>query len=486
MNLIIIILALVLRLYGLGTNYWYNHDTARDILVARAAIDLHKIPLVGSFSSAGAFVFGPHWYWFLAAVSFLFPRQEIAVPLALIFLSLGSLGLILLALKTATKTPSYLIAGLFIALLPGSISSSWTVSQHGLVGFFAAGMVYILVKLLDKFTRLMAVLFGFSFGVAVALHFQALNLIFLAVPLFWHWRSDFRLILKFSFFSFIGFLIGLGPYLYWDIIGSFGNSKALLDYFLVGQHRFYVPNRWLTYVLSYWPSILGGYFGAGQKTGWVILGLAGATFVSCLKMRRKIDFSFWALGFALGANFLLFRFYKGPQFRGYLIFLDPIIIFLLGYLMVKIYEMSRSVAIILIFILTCQSLVMVSRTRLFHQDKDNLIAARQGLEKKYPQEKFVIYTNHPYAGNCSFNTQLVLDSASLSSNQGRPIGVCLGEISGCTDLISPEVISEFRFGSDTCILYNLQADPKFEHKIGWWHNFGSTALYNEVQEWWQK
>ena len=62
---IIVGIAFVLRFYNYNNRWGLAYDQAHDALVARYALEAGKIPLVGPFSSAGAFQTGGEWYWII-------------------------------------------------------------------------------------------------------------------------------------------------------------------------------------------------------------------------------------------------------------------------------------------------------------------------------------------------------------------------------------------------------------------------------------
>src|SRR4030042_6926185 len=76
---LILLLAILLRFYRFPDRWFIFADMARDILVGREALRLHQLPLVGSFSSAGPFVFGPLFYW-LISFSYLPSTNILILP----------------------------------------------------------------------------------------------------------------------------------------------------------------------------------------------------------------------------------------------------------------------------------------------------------------------------------------------------------------------------------------------------------------------
>lgn len=479
---LIILLALLLRLAGLKEGYWYNHDTARDILVARGAITLGQIPWVGSFSSAGPFVFGPQWYWFLVVVNLFFPTAEIAVPIAVIAVSLGTLLFSVLTAKELGGKVFAVITGLFLALSPYFITSAWTVSQHGMTIFFSALTVFAAVNLLKGKSLWWNLVLGFAVGMATSLHTQALTLVLFFLPPVLFGKREIKEILKKIILITAGFLIGLGPYLYWDTINQFKNTKAILDFLLIGQYRFYVPNRWLTYVFDFWSSIFGDYFGANLILGFGILAAVFLVFFYGI-LKRKLPLGLGVIFVFFVLEFILFRYYHGERFRGYFLFLDPVISLLLAWLLFQVYKFKKIFLIVIMVFILFNSVVATVKVLAQNNSASDMFTMRDNLKSKYPGKQFTLYTNHPRAGACSFNFDLILDSAGLLSPNGYPLGMCVDSPQACSP--NPVLISTHYLGGEKCYLLDLTGDQNFQSRLGWWHDFDKRALFDEVENWWK-
>src|SRR3990167_5843356 len=70
----IIILSFVIRFYNFPNRWGLGTDDARDALIALEALKRHELPLMGPFSSAGAFVTGGIYYWFIMASYLILPN----------------------------------------------------------------------------------------------------------------------------------------------------------------------------------------------------------------------------------------------------------------------------------------------------------------------------------------------------------------------------------------------------------------------------
>src|SRR3989344_654878 len=69
----VLALSAFLRFYDFSNRFGLAYDQARDVIVAREALRTFTIPMIGPFTSAGPFVYGPQWYWLLMLFVAVFP-----------------------------------------------------------------------------------------------------------------------------------------------------------------------------------------------------------------------------------------------------------------------------------------------------------------------------------------------------------------------------------------------------------------------------
>lgn len=444
MVILILVLGLAVRLAGLRTDYWYNQDTARDILVAREAIATGQLPLVGSFSSAGPFVFGPHWYWFLMA------SETVGnTPLILIALSLLTVLLIALAAYEIGGKKFFLITLIFASLSPLLIESSWAVINQGLSGFFCALILFLLTRSFKFPNRKTAFFLGFAYSFAIFLHYQTLNLLFFIPFIIFNFKLNF-------IYFILGFLIPSAPFLYWDYLRNFNNAKEIIYYFLEGQNKFYVPYRWLTHVFEFIPGLFGG------KTYVVLLIVSGLVF-----WRRWVNKKILVVCLFLLFEFILLRFYKGPKFSGYFVYLFPFIALVISYALTLIWEKSKPVFLIF-------ALAFLVNFVTFFTAVIRTPAAGAGFDL-LPKEKISVYSDNPYATECAYSLALYLDGNKRLGNGSSPVSVCPDTPKNCgqTDLIA-----SFPFKGGVCSLFSLKKPTG--------KDYSRKAVYNDVQNWWTK
>lgn len=466
---LIIFLAAVLRLRGFDERYLLGSDTARDLLVARGAVALGELPRVGSFSSAGPFVFGPNWYYFLMLPIVLFPNIFLA-PWWLMFLTsiffvviMGIIGRVVGGRRLG------LILASVAAVSPAAIGLSTYLTQHGLVEIWAAVALLGFVSFLKTRRALFALLTGLGVGGAVALHYQGLYLLV-------YFPIMFVLAAKKSLAFWLGFLLPLGPLLLWDASRNFKNLEQLVYFYRVGQYRFWVSDRWLLYLGVFWPTFLGKILGGSMLVG-AFLGLGIIS--SLAKISRLVFFLFCALAVQVFA----LRYLRSERLDGYLVYLHPLLILILGWGLWQLQKFSRSLALVVLAFLIFASLQAAAGKVLdFNNDAASLTAVTKRLEAKLPGEKLAVYGQGLATSNISYSLSLILETSGKGSDTGRPVGICLFSAKNCG---FKEITSGW-FQKEPFGVVDLAGREKDLTKKNGWYPFSVMAVYDDVQNWWKK
>src|SRR6185436_3460010 len=153
------------------------------------------LPMIGSFSSAGPFVFGPFFYWFIMGSYLLFPSVFASPWMMEVFVGVATVAIFMWCAKKIAGNNFMLLVGLFAATSPQLVLRSVRLGQHTFIGFTTICMVLALLFFFEKRKLLFAFLAGLAIGTGINFHYQALNLlIFLAVFFFvpqTSWRFKF-------------------------------------------------------------------------------------------------------------------------------------------------------------------------------------------------------------------------------------------------------------------------------------------------------
>jgi len=478
---LILLLAFILRFYNFDMRWSLGNDDSRDIAIAHEALRRHELPLTGSFSSAGPFVFGPFFYWFLMISYFLFPSLLTIPWILTVLVSVGTVAILMYCGKKLEGNNLALIVGLLTATSPQLVMRSLILGQHTFVGFMASAMVLCLLLFLEKKKLRYAFLVGLFIGGAINFHYQAINLlIFLVVILFISGKT-----LRFKLLAFLlavtGVILALAPLFIWDSQQQFANVRNLLDYFLVGQYRLYVPNSWrlflLTYFPNYWAFVAGGYNFVALIT---IIVVGGETIFAIIKKQFFQRRVFLIIPFLFLV--LLNRYYKGERSEGYLLYFMPFIVLFTSFAIFTLFKTKKIIGktfATLLFSLILFGNAFILPPIVFHVSTvPDFKQAIDALVEKFPHQRFVVYD---YKASLSYYNQplsLLLQQRDLIARDGMPIGiVCLEK---CPRGY-PVIIREGGW-----VLVDLRKEKNIKKEKFFWINVNPENMYDDLTGWLNK
>lgn len=482
----ILFLSFLLRFYRFENRIYFYGDGARDMLVARAALFSKTLPQTTAFSSAGPFVFGPQYYWILMAiyyvssnvfsVNYFFVLQSILF--VLIFIILG---------RNILNRKYGLILGLLTAVSPVQVTNSLGIAQHGLVGICTLLSIFFLAKMFFK-NRLFYVFgCGFWVGMAIMLHYQALGLLILVTSIFLI-KGGLKTKIIYLLIFTAGIITPCLPFLLWDSHFNFANLRNILDYFLIGQYRIYVPNRWLWYVFEFWPRTVANIFGGNIFISGLLFYLSIVMIFIFYVLRRSHAFIKYIF-FVLLFYFVYLRYYRGEKFESYLFYLYPFIYIVLGlgiYIFAKRKNIFAALVLIPALFFNFQYFPSKFYDSSMSQFRTYDLILHQ-IEKKVistKNPKFTVYDLADIKGqtetwDASEAFSLYLSSINRLDSSGIPIVFCQ---SWCAKLIHGNILIQTKSYIDPAKkVYLLLENKKRYHLV----RRLPVDVKNEMLFWWR-
>ena len=182
----IILLGIFLRFVNFENRFGIAADQARDILIVRQALTQHTLPLIGPFSAAGSFVFGPFWYWIFMIPIALFPNSLLAPWVFQSLLYVLIIPIMFLTGKKIFDERFGILLAFFTAISTKEITLSTNLIISALVGFLAFVIFYLFVKFLKDKKPIYLYTTSFLISLCINTHFEAIPIIvLLPVALFW-------------------------------------------------------------------------------------------------------------------------------------------------------------------------------------------------------------------------------------------------------------------------------------------------------------
>lgn len=245
--IIIMILAIIVRVYRLGESATFFWDQAYDLGRIKEYFDLHKLSLIGPISEDGSKVYSSLYYYMLMPFAAIFKFSAISTTIGASFY--GILTFILLWLFFNKNNPYLVvIAGLCLAIwFPLIETSRWAWNPNLIIFWVSLGL--LLEKRNGWWWKLLA---GVSFGLSVHQHYLALlavgsyiaiKILLVKINRFWGLAAGFIL----SLLPFVVFDLTHPPGLFWSRILYFnqtetngnvvdGVGKMLNNFVLVGRY----------------------------------------------------------------------------------------------------------------------------------------------------------------------------------------------------------------------------------------------------------
>lgn len=474
----IIVLSAVLRFYNYENRWGLAYDQARDVLVAREALKTQTLPLIGPFASAGQFVYGPQWYWILMIMTGIYPKSVI-LPWIIQTLLYSFAVLIMIAIgKEIGGRLLGLTVGLLSAVSMAQVAQSTNLTSPSMVGIFSILSLYFFIKYLKYQKNIDAFWMAFLTATAINIHFQAIGLfVFIPIAFIFDAKKSVKKILSLMAGVFIPFI----PLTIFDLTNNFFESRNWIDYYLYGQYRVFVPNRWLTYLGVYWPLSWAKVIGGEKIIGYAIIFLLPiVAFFSYLS--KRMEKSLMAIIISFLSIIIMLRYYRGERIDSNLIFLQPFILFLTGWLIFKITKLNFILGLGAIAIIVFSSLK--SDIELI-KNSENLTAIQVREWKniildKFPNKKFAVY-DHQYRNvHKSLPLVLFLESSGKMDDRGVKLGFYIA--TSKTNFKYPSIIGN-RGGYQVLNLNNRTENKLAKEE---WAFVNPSQLYHSTVKWYKK
>lgn len=419
---IILLVALVLRIWDFPNRYIIFGDSARDAMVAYEGAKQFQLPLVGPFSSLGAFTFGPWYFWILIISGILLPF----VYTPWITMTLFSFATVVMAYKLSgvlVKDKKFaVIVALIVALSAFQVQSGLSATNPNLNSFFSFSALYLFFQLLKpKASHWYALFFGLVLGIGISTHYSMIGLALLyPLTLLKPAKKLTALLL-----SLLGLFIAFLPTLIFDLNNHWFNLKNLLYYYQVGQYNIYLPNRWLLYLGDFWPKFFSETIGIPPVSAFVFIPLT-SIMVIYLIIKKRLSRNFVILLIVLAANFVMLRYYRGERSIGYLQYLQPIVIVFFALFIFKLTQLSKQKFTALFVIFAVLIALMLPQTYRSLKSPDEISLLKkdaQTIIDNFPNDRFALYGCESYSSSWILGLSWELSRRGKIADDGRKIAV---------------------------------------------------------------
>jgi len=389
--LVILTLASFLRLYRIQDYMTFLGDEGRDVLVVYNV--LHgDFTLLGPAASVGGFFLGPIYYYLMAPFLWIFNYNPVGPAVMVAIFGVATVYLLYRFASEFFNKRVGLIAAFLYSVSPLVIAYSRSSWNPNLMPFFSVLALYILYRAVKNNNWKLFLLCGFLLGISMQLHYLAFFLGSVAafyilitnlLGKIYVGQKGLNFIKEYLL-TFLGFLIGLSPFLAFEARHGFQNIASISRFifksgdtgagFSFFTNIYDVFYRLFARLVVNFPS--SDQIAAGQHTNaipWYILALLIGLFSVCvfvynfsklfsiLKNEKKISPEFLKLSLILVwmvVGIGLFGFYKKPIYDYYFGFMFTLPFILIAYLLD--FLMSRSKFLLAIAVVVFMALAAIN------------------------------------------------------------------------------------------------------------------------------
>jgi 4-amino-4-deoxy-L-arabinose transferase-like glycosyltransferase len=234
--LLICILALgaYLRLHMIRNYMTFLGDEGRDVLIVKRMLVDHKFTLLGPTASVGGFFLGPIYYYFMMPFLWASGLDPVGPAIGVALVGIATIFLVYYAGKKFFSETAGLVSASLYALSPLVISYSRSSWNPNPVPFVAMILIYLLWKLIVKPNRVTALGIGFALGIGLQLHYLFLFL-FVLVGVWYLINYKKISFWKTTLETIVGFVIGISPFLAFEVRHGFANTQTVLRFIFAGK-----------------------------------------------------------------------------------------------------------------------------------------------------------------------------------------------------------------------------------------------------------
>lgn len=349
---IIISVAAYLRLNKIEDFLIFLGDEGRDVLVVREILHGH-LTFLGPRASAGDFYTGPIYYYMMAPFLLLSNYNPVGPAIMVALFSIATTFLIYKFGREWIGQQAAIFASALYAVSTLVIyysRSSWNPNP---MPFFSMLVLYLLYRVMQKPILLNFVIVGILYGIAFQLHYIEiiLGVIIFAFILLGNLIIDKKEIIIRAIRQYLalgmGFVIGLSPFLAFEVKNKFPNTITIINFILHGDPKG-TDITHLTFdqtisdvffrlfgrlIFNYPPIEQFFLYDKNLLNIWalasVIIGIASV--IAIFNIRDKLVRLLLFLWLILGVG--LFGFYHKPIYDYYFEFMFPIPFLLVGNLL---------------------------------------------------------------------------------------------------------------------------------------------------------
>lgn len=240
----LLLLGAYLRLYKISEYMTFLGDEGRDMLVIKHMIVDHKFTLLGPTASVGGFFLGPIYYYFMLPFVWLWQLDPTGAAVMVALAGIATIYLIYRVGKEFFDEWVGLIAASLYTVSPVVIAYSRSSWNPNLVPLFSTWLIYMLWLTVVKKNPKLLFWIGVILGIGLQLHYLFLFLFPVVLVWFVLFGREKKM-LRYYALGIIGFVIGYGPFLAFELRHGFPNTISIIRFLRTGQDTGFVLSTFI-------------------------------------------------------------------------------------------------------------------------------------------------------------------------------------------------------------------------------------------------
>lgn len=240
--ILILLLATYLRLWRIEDYMTFLGDEGRDVLVVKRIIVDHRLTLLGPTASVGGFFLGPIYYYFMLPFLWAFQLNPVGPAVMVALFGIATVYLVYRFGQEFFNQAAGLFAASIYALSPLVIAFSRSSWNPNLVPFFSLLYIYSLGMAVKTSHWRWWFLSGLCIGIGLQLHYLFTFLIPAGVVFLLLYKRNLS-DLKFWGLKLLGGVVGIFPFLAFELRHRFPNTQTLIRFIFQGKETGFVGQK---------------------------------------------------------------------------------------------------------------------------------------------------------------------------------------------------------------------------------------------------
>ncbi|MEK7802725.1 MAG: glycosyltransferase family 39 protein, partial [Pseudomonadota bacterium] len=219
-------------------------DEGRDMLVVKRMIVDHKFTLLGPTASVGGFFLGPIYYYFMVPFVWAWGLDPTGAAVMVALAGIATIYVVFLVGRDFFDKWVGVIAAALYTVSPVVIAYSRSSWNPNLVPFFSTIVMYFCWQVIVQKRYHLLFWLGVGMGIGLQLHYLFLFLFPVVLVWFLFFGRE-RKMLRFYGAGLLGFLVGYGPFLAFELRHGFPNTQSIIKFLAHGEGTGLVTSTFL-------------------------------------------------------------------------------------------------------------------------------------------------------------------------------------------------------------------------------------------------